>query len=150
MGKKYLLIIGLVATGILIISQSLCFSARKPTNMITGVNYPPSMERIEVSFTCEEPCWLGCTIWLQLDRWEKVVDLPPAQVLGTQTVTIGTLEYARNMKKFAVALWKEKYKSGQGPDPSNAAGKKNGFYMYGLLDRMTIEKGSDGRWRLVR
>ncbi len=71
--------------------------------------------------------YVGCSYWVA----DKRTDLPAQHIVGKDVIFFDVPLNA----KCEVALWKEKYSLGKGPDPDNAWAKKNGYYLYGELDR---------------
>jgi len=97
---------------------------------IVNLSYNRDEVRVKVSVD-NKGGWLGCSFYTSQGR----IDLEAKQVVGEDTVVFAIPEGAY---KCEVALWRERWNSGEGPDPENAWGKVNGYYLWDPLGRETI------------
>lgn len=77
--------------------------------------------------------WAGCTVGNE--------DLP-AKSIGTSRETVEWETRGNTGDDYTIALWDKKYGYGEGPDPDNSWGRKNGYYMYEELDRVEGKVGA--------
>lgn len=78
-----------------------------------------------------EGCYVGCSFYTPSGR----VDMYPEYIVGKDIVFFSIPDDAF---KAEVALWRNKYKYGAGPDPYNGWAKENGYYLWNELDRDRI------------
>lgn len=99
---------------------------------IVNLSYNRDEVRVKVSVD-NQGAWLGCSFYTSQGR----IDVEAKQVVGEDTVVFAIPEGA---DKCEVALWRERWNSGDrdGPDPENAWGKVNGYYLWDKLGRETI------------
>ena len=76
--------------------------------------------------------WVGCSV--------GDTDLP-AKPIGTSRETIEWDTRGNTGDNYTIALWDGQYNSGEGPEPQNSWGRKNGYYMSGELDRVEGKVG---------
>lgn len=72
--------------------------------------------------------WVGCSFYTSQGR----IDTEARQVVGEDALVFKIPEGAY---KCEVALWRQRWDSGKGPDPKNAWGKINGYYLWEELSR---------------
>lgn len=79
-----------------------------------------------------EGCYVGCSFYLSDG---SRVDMDAEFAVGNDTIHFSIPDGAY---KAEVALWREKYKLGEGPDPDNGWAKENGYYLWDEIDRDVI------------
>jgi len=135
--------------------QNNCYGQNYIINIVPYFALPSYMYAGEIEVFVlvdnKEGAWVGCTCY---DKWNKATDYEPVKVSGIGKSSVkfwwaygsrsswkSTPEY----KKCIISLWEKKYNKNEGPDPNNYSGKKNGYYMWGLLDKQvcyTVYKGN--------
>lgn len=105
--------------------------------MFTGSAYARGSVSI-VSFSREETKvkvyvdnkggWLGCSFYTSCGR----VDIKARRVVGEDVIIFKIPDGAYRCE---VALWRQCWNTGKGPDPDNAWGKINGYYLWEELSR---------------
>jgi len=83
--------------------------------------------RVEVSVD-NEGTYVGCSFYTPYGR----EDIKPEFVTGKD---VAVFKFPSNARSYEVALWREKHRFGSGPDPDNAWGRENGYYLWNEIDR---------------
>lgn len=122
--KKFLFI----SIGIIFLTNALAYAGGR----IISTSYTRDEVRVKVSVD-NKGGWLGCSFYTSQGR----IDLEAKQVVGED---IGVFAIPEGAYKCEVALWRERWNSDDpdGPDPENAWGKVNGYYLWYELGRGTI------------
>lgn len=95
-----------------------------------SISYNREEVKVKVSVD-SQGAWVGCSFYTPDGR----IDAEAKQVVGDDIVTFGIPEGA---SKCEVALWRERWNNGEGPDPANAWGEINGYYLWNEISRESI------------
>lgn len=116
----------LISVGIILSVSTFVYAGGKI------VTYSYNRQEVKVKISVDnEGAYLGCSFFTNSGRQ----DLPARFVVGEDVVVY---EIPPGTYRCEIALWRESYNSGEGPDPDNAWGLKNGYYLWGELDRKII------------
>lgn len=110
---------------LLLVVSSLVYAAGSIVNV--SVDKKEQTLIVEVSVD-NKGAYLGCSIYTSRGRQDRDARF----ITGDD---MARYKFPSDSTRYEVALWREKYKTGTGPDPDNAWGKINGYYLWNQLDR---------------
>lgn len=115
-----------ISVGIVFLASTLVYAGGR----IVSLSYNREEVRIKISVD-NKGGWLGCSFFTSHGR--EYLD---AKYVVGEDVVVYTIPHGAY--KCEVALYRENWNRGDGPDPENAWGIKNGYYLWNVLSRDSI------------